>query len=193
MDHSITVTGCYFALRPVRLDDVGFMVSLRTDPELTKFLNPTSNRIEDQKSYLKSYFSRPDDYYFIVQNRQSGTSEGMLGIYDIDHQTQRAEWGRWILKKNSLAAVESVCLVYRAGFEELGLKEMYCRTVARNERVVSFHASCGLTLAKKLPGHVIIDGVTHDSVEQVMSLSDWGSCRPNIEEKARRIATLLNR
>ncbi|MFQ5644463.1 MAG: GNAT family N-acetyltransferase [Thiogranum sp.] len=193
MDHNITVSGYYFELRPVRLDDAGFMISLRTDPELATYLNPTSDRLEDQQAYLENYFSRPDDYYFIVQDKASGSPEGMLAIYDIDQRTQGAEWGRWILRKNSLAAVESACLVYRAGLEQLGLKELYCRTVARNERVISFHASCGLARARDLPAYVNIDGVSHDSVEQVMDSSSWQSCRQRLEEKARQIAILLNR
>jgi len=193
MDHKITVSGYYFELRPVSLDDAVFMISLRTDPELAVYLNSTSGRLEDQETYLKNYFSRPDDYYFIVQSKESGIPEGMLAIYDVDHETLGAEWGRWILRKNSLAAVESACLVYRAGLEALGLKEMYCRTIARNERVVSFHASCGLARARDLPGYVTVNDVTHDSVEQVMSLSNWPACRQHMEEKAQQVATLLNR
>ena len=193
MDHSITVSGYYFELRPVRLEDAAFMISLRTDPELATYLNPTSGHLEDQQVYLENYFSTPGDYYFIVQGKTSGEAEGMLAIYAIDHRSQSAEWGRWILRKNSLAAVESACLVYRVGLEELGLKELYCRTVARNERVVSFHASCGLSHARDLPDYVRINGVSHDSVEQVMNASSWPSCRQHMEERARQIAALLNR
>ena len=193
MDHNITVSGYYFELRPVRLDDAAFMIGLRTDPELATYLNPTSGRLEDQRDYLENYFSTPGDYYFIVQGKASGEPEGMLAVYDIDQRSQSAEWGRWILRKDSLAAVESACLVYRVGLEELGMKELYCRTVARNERVVSFHDSCGLVRARDLPGYVRINGVEHDSVEQVMNASIWPSCRQQMEARARQIATLLNR
>lgn len=193
MKHDIRIAGHFFALRPVTMEDAKFMLELRTDPELAAYLNPTSHLLADQQTYLESYFSRPDDYYFIVHARDSGAAEGMLAIYDIDHDSKHAEWGRWILKRNSLAAVESACLVYRAGFEEVGLEGMYCRTVAKNGRVVSFHASCGLERVRELPGYVTLNGVRHDSVEQLMTREQWSHCGHLLDEKAERLARLLRR
>jgi len=193
MDHNITLAGHYYELRPVRLDDAEFIVELRTDPDLSRYLNTIPAIVTDQERYIRNYLSTPDDYYFVVQEKKSGAREGFIGIYDIDRKNRRAEWGRWILRKGSMAAVESADLIYRVGFEKLDLSEMYCRTVTRNEQVVSFHTSCGLSLARELPGHVTIDDVTYDSTEQVMSLPDWETCHRRMEEKARQIAALLNR
>ncbi len=193
MDHNIFLSGHYYELRPVRMDDAEFMVSLRTDPELSKFLNNTSSRVEDQKHYLERYLTEPDDYYFIIQSKSMKYAEGIVAIYEIDHNNHCAEWGRWIIRKGSMAAIESACLIYRIAFESLKLGQLYCRTVSENRSVVSFHESCGLRFNREIPDYVKINGVTYNSIEQSMTAKDWPQHQPKLEEKSERIARLLDR
>ena len=54
--------------RMVREDDAAFILSLRTDPKLSRFIHPTENDEEKQRAYLQGYKERElagKDYYFI--------------------------------------------------------------------------------------------------------------------------------
>lgn len=195
MRHDLALDGHAFRLRPVRQDDAAFIVGLRTDPRLAQFLNRVSPDVAAQHAWLERYFARPDDYYFIVERRADGAAEGALGIYDVAGGAgeRRAEWGRWVLRHGSLAAPESAWLMYRLGFEALGLDLLYCRTIADNQRVVSFHASCGLTTHATLPGFAIIDDVAYDVVEQHMTRAAWETLGARLAQHAQRAARLAKR
>ena len=90
-------------------------------------MHRVSNDLEAQRRWLTGYFERPADYYFLIENRGTGQREGTAGIYNLDRIF--AEWGRWIVRAGSLAALESACLIYRVGFEVLGLESIYCPTI----------------------------------------------------------------
>ena len=87
-----------------------------------------------------------------------------------------------MVKRGSLAAVESAWLVYRMAFEQLDLVTVFSRTMVQNEKVISFHESCGC-----LPRATVrIDG--EDFVEHELVRSLWLSVGPELGLKARRIA-----
>ena len=191
MRHDLVVEGSAFRLRPVEVSDAEFMVRLRKDETLSRFLNETSGVVMDQQNYIRSYFSKEDDVYFIVERRDNAAPQGMIAIYDI--KDGRAEWGRWILQEGSLAAIESAYLIYVAAFEFLKLDTVYCRTVQENQKVVSFHESCGLQTARLLPGYAKIRGKVYDSIEQELSAESWGSVRCELLEKVKALASLMQR
>lgn len=188
MRHEIELSGSRFGLRPVRIDDAEFIVELRTDPSLNRFLHATSPSVDDQKAWIERYLDRPGDWYFIIADRVSDRHEGAIGIYDFDSESRTAEWGRWILRPNSLAPIESTILIYRVAFEILDLAAIYCRTVAENKPVVSFHDSSGAPRRALLRDHVEIGGRTYDSVEHRVDRAAWNGMRPRLESIAERLA-----
>ena len=171
--------GYAFRLRPITDADAGLVVELRSDPELNRYLHASSNRIEDQLAWLASYYAREGDYYFVIERRSNSMPEGVIALYDIDAAINSGEWGRWILKPGSLAAVESAYLIYRTAFELLGLGSVYCRTVADNGKVVSFHDSCGITDRRLLPQHFELGGRRYDAVEHRVDKTSWISIKPH--------------
>jgi len=195
MRHEITVEGYAFRLRPLTIADAEFVVGLRTDPILSRFINPTSPYVEDQVAWTERYYQRPDDCSFICE-RLSGQPEGMVSIYDIRddeaYNGKTAEWGRWILRSGSPAALECAILVYRTAFEKLSLDSVYCRTVAANKSVVAFHTSTGLETRQILKDYVVLKDVLHDSIEQIMTKRHWWEIRPSLENKAQRLAKKLS-
>ena len=55
-------------LKEVVLNDVDYILKLRTDKILSKFINPTSKKKIDQINWLRKYFIRKKkkkEYYFI--------------------------------------------------------------------------------------------------------------------------------
>lgn len=188
MRHDLSLAGERFALRPAEIDDSAFILNLRRDPALGRWLHGTSPRLEDQEAWMAAYFQRPGDYYFIIVDSRDGAPVGAVGVYDVDPAAGEAEWGRWVVRPGSLAAVESAVLMYRIAFERLGLSAVVSRTVADNASVVSFHDSSGAERVRVLPGHVELAGRRHDSIEHRMERDRWETVRPRLEALARRIA-----
>lgn len=173
MRHDLVVEGLGFRLRPVTDADAALLLALRSDPELGRFLHPTPPALDSQLSWLSTYYERPGDYYFVVERRVDGHAEGVIALYDLGDVPSAAEWGRWILRRESLAAIESAALIYRCAFEHFGLGEVYCRTVAENVRVVGFHDSCNCAIRRVLPNHFILGDRVCDAIEHRVDRMNW--------------------
>lgn len=165
MKHRITIEGFGYRLRPVRVNDAQFIIDVRLeDAERNKFIHKISRDLSEQEKWINAYFEREGDYYFVVENRLTGAPEGLIAFYD--EKDGKAEWGRWVIKKDSLAAIESVDLLYRAAFEVVGLKELYCHTIKDNVEVVSFHNNIGEKTRRILEKACSLNDVEYDIVEQ---------------------------
>ena len=193
MKHSIIQEGHAFRLRPICDDDAELVVQLRSNPELNRYLHASSDRVEDQLAWFESYYTRTGDYYFVVEQCQTRQSEGVISIYDVDATRRTGEWGRWILRPGSLAAVESAWLIYRVAFEQLGLKKVYCRTIADNQKVVSFHDSCGISQRRRLRNFAEIRGQKMDVIEHEIDAASWKEIGPRLETVARLTVRRLAR
>lgn len=185
--------GYAFRLRPITDADAALVVELRSNPELNRYLHASSNRVEDQLDWLASYYERAGDYYFVIERRSNGIPEGVVALYNINLISNSGEWGRWILKHGSLAAVESAYLIYRTAFEFFGLSNVFCCTVAENVKVVSFHDSCGIIKRRLLPQHFELGGHRHDAVEHDVDLVNWSDIKPRLEKLAQLTARRVGR
>jgi RimJ/RimL family protein N-acetyltransferase len=188
--HDFALRGFAFGLRPVEAEDAAFLVRLRTQPGRSRLLNRGAETVEAQRQWLETYFSRPGDYYFAIYGLADGTQEGAMALYNVDEQARSAEWGRWILRAGSVAAVESAVLLYRFAFHHLRLQRVHCRTLKENTQVVSFHDSCGLA---REPSDVMVefDGSPTPAVEHYLTVSEWPAIERRLDALARRIATRI--
>lgn len=191
MRHNIIVDGIAFRLRPVEDSDVPLLLALRGNPELNKYLHATSPLASEQLNWLTKYYERPGDFYFVIERKTTGMPEGVISVYDIDSENISGEWGRWILKLNSLAAIESTLLIYRCAFEVLDLSHVFCRTVMNNQSVVSFHDSCGITNKKILKRHFSLNDQLYDAVQHTIDRECWHDIKPKLEKLSRLTARRL--
>jgi RimJ/RimL family protein N-acetyltransferase len=192
MRHDIEITGHAFRLRPIELNDAQSIVDLRTSqPERSQFLHPISADVSLQEAYLNKYFETPNDYYFVVERLKTGETEGLISIYDIEDRS--GEWGRWILSNHSLASVESCWLIYKIGFDYLNLQDIYCRTISKNESVVSFHDACQIQRGNLLQKFFTLGAEKYDAVEHRINVEQWNSIRQVLESKSQQMAKRLNR
>lgn len=193
MRHEIRLQGHAYEIRPVEIADAEFMLQLRTNPELSQLIHPTSPRLGDQLAYLERYFQTAGDCYFIVIRSATGRREGAVALYDIDRAPGQAEWGRWIMRQDSMGAPEAALLIYRVGFDVLGLNRIYCRTAAANANVVAFHTASGLeTNAGPALAHDF-GGVIYPAVEQFVMHDRWPAVARTLDQRARAVARLLAR
>lgn len=184
MKHNFSIDGFSYRLRPVRLKDAEFIVKVRLeDAERNRYIHPISSDPKEQEDWLKQYFERENDFYFVVENRFTREPEGLIAFYN--QEGRKAEWGRWVMRKGSLAAAESVDLLYRIAFGKAGLDELYCRTVAENKPVISFHSAIGEKTRGVRKDEFEIGGKCLDAVEQYADRETfWQEIHPGLERKA---------
>ena len=165
MKHKCTLDGYCYRLRPVKLSDAEFIVKTRLeDAERNIYIHKISPDVSLQEEWIRNYLERDGDYYFIVENRFSNESEGLIAFYNVEGN--KAEWGRWVIKKGSFAAAESVKLLYKIAFEQVGLDELYCDTIEDNKAVVSFHTSIGEKTREVIKDGVELNGTYYNAVIQ---------------------------
>ncbi len=188
MRHDIALTGHAYRLRPIDSGDAAFAAALRADAGLSRFIHGGDGDVQAQQRWLQAYFERPGDHYFVIESVRTGDAQGLVSVYDLDAGLRTAEWGRWILRHGSMAAPESAWLIYRVAFDVLNLDSVYCRTVAQNKRVVSFHNSCGIRSRRTLPAHFTLNGEILDAVEHRVERADWPRLSKRLEEFALMIS-----
>lgn len=140
MQYNSIIPGKKVDLRMVEENDAEFILSLRLDPNLNKFISPTKNSVEEQINWIRRQKLIQDDYYFIIQQKDK-TPLGTISLYNIKETV--GEFGRWISKGNQVENLESAVLIHKFAFEELKLKEVITLTVSSNQKVLSFHKSFG--------------------------------------------------
>lgn len=85
-------------VRLVKEDDAGFILSLRTDPNRTRYMLKLDNEIESQKKWIREYKKREKkglDYYFIYSNSE-GKSIGLNRVSHIDYNAKTVKVSSWI-------------------------------------------------------------------------------------------------
>ncbi len=187
MKKNITEEGLNYRLRMVNANDADFIIYIRTeDLERSRYIHPISCDVQKQKEWIEQYLKKDNDYYFVIENKISGKPEGLISIYNIEHS--KAEWGRWILKKGSLASFESVLLIFEVAFNRLALNEVYCRTIADNKPVVEFHELIQEKFRSKLINFFTLDDKSFDAIEHYVGYDHYMCIiKPLLENKVFRI------
>jgi RimJ/RimL family protein N-acetyltransferase len=183
------VRGLAFGLRSPSGGDAQFTVDLRSDPEVARFLHPIPGDVASQHAWEVGAMAREDDLPLVIFRRATGAPEGTVGIYRIDRMAQTAEWGRWALRRNSLAAIESVLLVFGLAFDMMQLTSLFCRTLIGNRRTIEFHDALGLT--REWTGPVDIDGADEACIQHRIENDAWPATRDRLQALAAGIARRL--
>lgn len=61
------IQGKYINLREAQIEDSAFILSLRTDPNKSQFLNKTENSLEKQEAYMRRYKTLDNEWYYIIE------------------------------------------------------------------------------------------------------------------------------
>lgn len=187
MKHNIRINGFSYRLRPITIEDAQFIIDVRLEDEKkSKFLHKISPDVEHQINWLNKYFEREGDYYFVVENLFTNEKEGLISLYNVNEDV--AEWGRWVFKRGSLAALESVNLVYKVAFKKLGLREVYTKTIEDNIAVVNFHKSINAKFKNILKNEVELEGKKYNVVEQYVDKEYYFSTlEENLDIKCQKL------
>ena len=124
-------------VRLVEEEDAEFIVKLRTDPQLSRFLHATDDSIEKQKDWIREYKKREKsgtDFYFLYA--KDGVAFGVNRISDI--LSDRATGGSWICQKELSVELPVFSLIIQREiiFDQLRLDFDYFDVRKQNKKVI---------------------------------------------------------
>ncbi len=189
MRHSHIVEGYAFRLRPVEDADARFLLDLRQGQP---YMNIGAQTLEEQLQWLQEYYARADDYYFIIETKQSRSPVGATGLYAFDHDRARAYWGRWVVVPKSVAATESALLSLRFAFGTMGLAAVMADVITANSAVISFHHKCGMRDLELRRGCHMIGEKRYDGLIMEMDTQAFERTDKKLEALATRLARKIH-
>ena len=71
-------------LRTAQPDDAEFVLSLRLNDNLNKFIKKVDSSVENQKQWILNKQKELNDYHMIICDNLTGTRLGVIALYDID-------------------------------------------------------------------------------------------------------------
>jgi RimJ/RimL family protein N-acetyltransferase len=143
-----SISGKYINLRTAEPSDAEFILSLRLDEKLSRYLKPTDPSVVKQKIWIAEKIKQPNDYHMIIELKD-GKRLGVVALYDINNDV--FEWGRWLIVPNSpiYVLIESCFLVYDFAFNTLGLNSTKSKVRKSNKSVLKFHLNYGADIQKE--------------------------------------------
>lgn len=137
------IEGKIINLRLVKEEDADFILKLRNDKELSKFISPTNINLEEQIKWIKSYKIREEkkeEFYFIVESK-IGVPCGTVRVYNINYENKETTWGSFILDKTrpNSASNEVIELSLKFIFEKLKLKKVYLDVRKENYKAIHIY------------------------------------------------------
>jgi len=129
----------------VNLDDAEFILSLRVNPALNKYISQVDTDVEEQRKWLIGYKKREArraEFYFIIKD-QNNDKLGTVRLYDF--QNGSFCWGSWVIKPDSPSktAIESALNVYEFAFNVLRFSQSHFEVRNENTKVIKFHKRMG--------------------------------------------------
>lgn len=120
--------------------DAEFIVDIRTDESLSKYIHTTDNDIQKQKEWIRAYKQREakgSEYYFIFY--VDDIPYGVERIYNIKEDSY--EHGSLVFKKESPfgASIKADIITREVGFDVLRKKINLFDVSKGNNGVISYH------------------------------------------------------
>jgi RimJ/RimL family protein N-acetyltransferase len=182
MIHSLQAEGFGVRLRPVRMEDAGFIVWLRNLDHARGRVGDSAADAGSQEAWLAEYFERANDYYFVIETA-GGIAVGTYGLWDF--RDQSAESGRWIIRQDVPAAIPSAILGLDLAFGALGMKLIRVKTVSTNLPVLSLNRKFGMKETHVERDSQVIAGKSVDQIHFILEPDAWAKARERMMPLAR--------
>ena len=165
-------------LRPVRMEDAAFIVWLRNLEHVKGRVGDSATDVAGQEVWLKKYFEREGDYYFIAET-PGGIPLGTYSIYDV--RGTSAECGQYIMSSEVMGAgVPAAILATDLAFGKLGLSKLRSTSVSTNFKVHSLQRKSGFKQVGIARAAQFIDGKPVDLVLFLLTAEDWFNVRDRL-------------
>ena len=138
--------------REIEMYDAPYIVKLRNNKTLNKFIHNKTITLLSQKNYIKKYFdqniSKRTSYYFIIINKHKKEKCGSVRL--IFKEKNIFSWGSWILDHNKAftAALDTLLFVYNF-YTKKNFSNCYFDVRKNNTRTISIHLKSGAKIIRE--------------------------------------------
>ncbi|SDH61811.1 Protein N-acetyltransferase, RimJ/RimL family [Pseudobutyrivibrio sp. 49] len=151
-------------LTPITYDDCEDYIRWRnSDLIKSRFIYRKDLTVEDQRNWIKTKVETGQVAQFIIWDRADNKKIGSVYLQKIDNEKKDCEFGILIGEPDYLnggRGSESARLINKFGFEQLGMKKIYLRVLASNDRAIHAYEKAGFVPEKDNGKSIIqIDGV----------------------------------
>jgi hypothetical protein len=128
-------------VRFVEENDAEFILELRTNPNLSKYIHETAPDIELQRQWIQNYKARQnkgEDFYFMFE-KPKGTRLGVCRIYDIKDDSFTI--GSWIFSRQATvgSSILADIITIEISYELYPLKKLLFDVKRGNIMVNRYH------------------------------------------------------
>ena len=188
MIYSEKISGKYTYLRQVQVEDAEFILSLRTDPVYSLYINDTENDLDIQIEWIKQQYTKPYDYYFVICDLNHH-SKGVISLYNFDSDKINAEMGRLICPKAQIQLYETLILIHDFAFDRLGLTRLFYKENPENYDVIA--------VTRKFGAEFVREGSHANSNLKYMEFQikkvNWPELRVKNNMRLEKYVMLINR
>lgn len=133
-------------VRLANIDDSAFILGLRTNEKLSRFIHSTDDDLLKQQAWMTEYKKREaegKDYYFIYE--RDGCPIGVNRIYAIDEDTRICTGGSWICAPDTEYeySVATLLILRDIMFDVLGFDKDQFDVRKQNRLVLRTHRMFG--------------------------------------------------
>ena len=132
--------GKYVNLRSVTEDDAEFILEIRNNPQISKYLPPLNVTVDQQRQWIAKQRADKDSYYFLMESKK-GEAVGSISVYDIEGDS--AETGRFCSYGDPLYNIETCILLNDFCFSTIKLNSVHIWVYEGNKSVIALNKSFG--------------------------------------------------
>lgn len=177
------IRGLTVDLRPVEESDAAFILDIRADETVKRYVHALDISVEQQQAWIRTHRKMPGDYYFIIMDK-AGKSLGTIGLYGLADGC--GELGRLVCMNGPIESTEASMLVLDLAFGEMRCNYLTGSVVCENTKVRSMFHRFGFiheTVPKDNGGYRVFYGA--------LQKAGYERCRPKIAALIKKSAALL--
>lgn len=141
------LVGMNIKLDLVKVEDANFLLKLRTESNLNKYLSKVDDSLEKQEKWIQNYKMREyakKEYYFKCMDKLNN-NVGFARLYNIDYENKMLTFGSFIMGENKpqYAALETMILLMQIAFDFLKMEKVVLDVRKKNLHAKRFYERFG--------------------------------------------------
>ena len=170
MQHTFHAEGFGIRVRPVRMEDAAFIVWLRHLEHAKGKLGDSAADVAGQEAWLKAYFEREGDYYFIAETPGGFPWAPTASMIKPEPVRNRAGT---LCAPEVPAALPTSIISFDLAFGPMELKEVRATSIISNRTLHSYIRKLGFRQTKVETAGRIIGGKPVDMLHFILTPEDW--------------------
>ena len=135
-------------LSSVNINDAKYILKLRLNKNLSKFLNKTSSSLKLQKEWINQYLERNkvgNEYYFKFQIKKKNNFKNIGLARVVNLGNKQFHFGSWIIENGfkKFLSLESIFAIYEFAFITKKFKVNKMWIHKKNKKVLLIHEALG--------------------------------------------------